>query len=67
MTVRWNRNAAYGHVGAGADARQVERGRLGELIAVAEAEHGPVAEGEVVVLRELLLQARREQVGGSSA
>lgn len=44
----------YGHVGAATVARQVERDNLNELIQVAEAEHGPVAEGEVAAVREQL-------------
>ncbi|MEU3601661.1 CopG family transcriptional regulator [Streptomyces sp. NPDC006798] len=46
---------------AAAVARQVERDNLNELIAVAEAEHGPISDDEVQALREELAQARREQ------
>jgi predicted metal-dependent TIM-barrel fold hydrolase len=50
-------------------ARQIERDNLNELIAVAEAEHGPVTDEEIQVLREQLHQARREQQaqGGADA
>ncbi|WHM36629.1 CopG family transcriptional regulator [Streptomyces sp. BPTC-684] len=48
---------------AAAVARQIERDNLNELIQVAEAEHGPVAEDEIQALREQLQQARREQAG----
>ncbi|WP_225847721.1 CopG family transcriptional regulator [Streptomyces sp. HPF1205] len=48
---------------AAAVARQVERDNLNELIAVAEAEHGPVTEEEVQALRDQLQQARRQQTG----
>ncbi|MFI5501787.1 hypothetical protein ACIA5E_22235 [Nocardia asteroides] len=51
---------------AAAVARQIERDNLNEIIAVAEAEHGPVTEEEVQALRDQLLQARAAQ-GGSSA
>jgi len=46
---------------AAAVARQVERDNLNELIAVAEAEHGPVTEEEVRARREELRRARTEQ------
>ncbi|ARQ72557.1 CopG family transcriptional regulator [Streptomyces marincola] len=39
-------------------ARQIERDRLDELIQVAEAEHGPIAEEEVQALRDRLGRAR---------
>ncbi|MFI6400623.1 CopG family transcriptional regulator [Streptomyces sp. NPDC050548] len=42
-----------------AAARQIERGNLTELITVAEAEHGPVTDGEVQALRDQLHQARQ--------
>ncbi|MFE0426869.1 CopG family transcriptional regulator, partial [Streptomyces sp. NPDC058953] len=42
-------------------ARQIERDGLDELIAVAEAEHGPVTDEEVLALRERLARARQEQ------
>ena len=44
---------------AAALARQIERDGLNELIQVAEAEHGPVTEEEIQVLRDRLHQARR--------
>lgn len=67
MTGHWTRSPAYdGHVGAGAITRQAERDNLGELIQLAEAEHGPVAEGEIAALRGQLQQARWEQVGGGA-
>ena len=43
---------------AAAVARQIERDNLNELIAVAEAEHGPVTEEEVRARREELRRAR---------
>ncbi|MGW9493778.1 CopG family transcriptional regulator [Streptomyces prasinus] len=46
---------------AAAVARQIERDDLNELIAVAEAEHGPVTDHEIQALRDQLHQARREQ------
>jgi hypothetical protein len=46
---------------AAAVARQIERDNLNELIAVAEAEHGPVTEEEVRARREELRRARDEQ------
>jgi hypothetical protein len=46
---------------AAAVARQIERDNLNELIAVAEAEHGPVTEEEVRAQREELRRARAEQ------
>ncbi|MGA5496593.1 CopG family transcriptional regulator [Streptomyces cinereoruber] len=48
---------------AAAVARQIERDDLNELIAVAEAEHGPVTDEEIQSLRDQLAQARREQAG----
>ncbi|UWE12162.1 CopG family transcriptional regulator [Actinacidiphila bryophytorum] len=61
--------ARSGHSGlsayvAAAVARQIERDNLNELIAVAEAEHGPVADEEVQALREQLQQAREQQARG---
>ncbi|MFD5427430.1 CopG family transcriptional regulator [Streptomyces sp. NPDC127084] len=49
---------------AAAVARQIERDNLNELIQVAEAEHGPVTDEEIQVLRDRLHQARREQARG---
>lgn len=46
---------------AAAVTRQIERDNLNELIAVAEAEHGPVTEEEVGARREELRRARTEQ------
>ncbi|MEW2519228.1 CopG family transcriptional regulator [Actinacidiphila alni] len=46
---------------AAAVARQIERDNLNELIAVAEAEHGPVSEEEIQALRDALHQAREQQ------
>ncbi|MEU3747938.1 MULTISPECIES: CopG family transcriptional regulator [Streptomyces] len=48
---------------AAAVARQMERDDLNELIAVAEAEHGPVSDEEVQARREQLRRAREEQAG----
>ncbi|MFD8148338.1 CopG family transcriptional regulator [Streptomyces sp. NPDC059708] len=42
-------------------ARQIERDNLNELIAVAEAEHGPITEEEIQATREILQRARAEQ------
>ncbi|MFF1559884.1 CopG family transcriptional regulator [Streptomyces sp. NPDC058279] len=44
-------------------ARQIERDNLNELIAVAEAEHGPITDEEIRETRELLTRAREEQSG----
>ncbi|WP_457029804.1 CopG family transcriptional regulator [Kitasatospora sp. P5_F3] len=53
---------------AAAVARQVERDNLNELIAVAEAEHGPLTAEEIQQKRDLLRHAREEQNGtGASA
>ncbi|MYV66685.1 CopG family transcriptional regulator [Streptomyces sp. SID2131] len=54
---------------AAAVARQIERDNLNELITVAEAEHGPVTDEEIQVLRDQLTQVRREQTerGASAA
>ncbi|MFF7341271.1 CopG family transcriptional regulator [Streptomyces sp. NPDC008163] len=49
---------------AAAVARQVERDNLNELIAVAEAEHGPVTDEEIQALRDELHQARQQQGSG---
>ncbi|MFF0728724.1 CopG family transcriptional regulator [Streptomyces sp. NPDC004134] len=48
---------------ASAVARQVERDNLNELIAVAEAEHGPITDEEIHALRDQMHQARRDQAG----
>jgi hypothetical protein len=46
---------------AAAVARQIERENLNDLIAVAEAEHGPITEEEVQAKRDTLLRAREHQ------
>lgn len=46
---------------ATAVARQIERDNLNELIAVAEAEHGPVSEEEIQARRDALQRAREDQ------
>jgi hypothetical protein len=46
---------------AAAVARQVERDNLSDLIAVAEAEHGPITDGEVAATRSAQQRARVEQ------
>ncbi|MEU8200444.1 CopG family transcriptional regulator [Streptosporangium sp. NPDC049046] len=51
---------------AAAVARQIERDNLSELIQVAEAEHGPIADDEVQALRDQLNQARQGQVRGGA-
>ncbi|MFI8942378.1 CopG family transcriptional regulator [Streptomyces syringium] len=51
---------------AAAVARQIERDNLNELIAVAEAEHGPIADEEIQALRDALHRARREQTRGEA-
>ncbi|MFD7862571.1 CopG family transcriptional regulator [Streptomyces sp. NPDC057682] len=56
--------ARSGHSGlsayvAAAVSRQIERDNLNELIQVAEAEHGPVTDGEIQALRDQLHEARR--------
>ncbi|MGF7234602.1 MAG: CopG family transcriptional regulator [Frankia sp.] len=42
-------------------ARQIERDNLNDLIAVAEAEHGPITDEEVQAARDALLAAREQQ------
>jgi hypothetical protein len=51
------RSGPFGFSGCvtAAGARQAERDDLNELIQAAEAEHGPVSDGEVRALREYLL------------
>lgn len=51
---------------AAAVARQIERDNLNELIAVAEAEHGPVSEEEIQARRDALQRAREEQHASGS-
>ena len=46
---------------ATAVARQVERDNLNELIAVAEAEHGPITDDEITAARAAQQTARAEQ------
>ncbi|MFJ7770656.1 CopG family transcriptional regulator [Streptomyces sp. NPDC097107] len=63
--------ARSGHSGlsayvAAAVARQIERDNLNELIQVAEAEHGPITEGEIQSLRDQLHQAREQQTQGGA-
>ncbi|WP_026453703.1 hypothetical protein [Saccharomonospora iraqiensis] len=48
-------------------ARQLERDNLAELIAVAEAEHGPVSDEEVQDKREQLRRAQEHGSTGSTA
>jgi hypothetical protein len=48
--------------------RQIERDNLNDLIAVGEAEHGPITDEEVQAKRDALRHAREQQHGsGSSA
>jgi hypothetical protein len=47
---------------AAAVARQLERDNLRDLIAVAEAEHGPITDEEIQVNRDLLLRTRERRV-----
>jgi hypothetical protein len=46
---------------AAAVARQIERDNLNDLIAVAEAGHGPITEEEIQAKRDALLRARHQQ------
>ncbi|WP_327070515.1 CopG family transcriptional regulator [Kitasatospora sp. NBC_01250] len=52
---------------AAAVARQIERDNLNELIAVAEAEHGPITAEEIQQKRDLLRRAREEQHGDAAS
>jgi hypothetical protein len=53
---------------ASAVARQVERDNLNDLIAVAEAEHGPITDEEIAAARAAQQNARPEQTtAGPSA
>jgi hypothetical protein len=52
---------------AAAVARQLERDNLRELLAVAEAEHGPITDEEIQVKRDLLLRTREQQHGAGAA
>lgn len=50
--------------------RQIERDNLDELIAAAEAEHGPITEEEIAAKRQVLARARdahRDSGSGSAA
>jgi hypothetical protein len=47
---------------AAAVARQIERDNLNELIAVAEAEHGPITDEQVSARRDELRRAREDQL-----
>ena len=51
---------------AAAVARQIERDNLNDLIAVAEAEHGPISDEEIQAKRDTLLSAREQQTSGRS-
>lgn len=46
---------------AAAVARQIERDNLNDLIAVAEAEHGPITDEEITATRAAQQRARVEQ------
>ncbi|GIH70815.1 CopG family transcriptional regulator [Sphaerimonospora thailandensis] len=50
---------------AAAVARQIERDNLNELIAVAEADHGPITDEEINQKRDILRRARENQHGSS--
>ncbi|MGI5286069.1 CopG family transcriptional regulator [Nonomuraea polychroma] len=54
---------------AAAVARQIERDNLNDLIAVAEAEHGPITEEAIQARRDQLQRAREQQrhAGGADA
>jgi hypothetical protein len=53
---------------AAAVARQIERDNLSDLIAVAEAEHGPISDEEIQAKRDQLQRAREQQrPGGADA
>jgi hypothetical protein len=47
--------------------RQIERDSLDELIAAAEAEHGPITAEEIEAKRQQLAQLRDEQRGVGAA
>jgi hypothetical protein len=47
---------------AAAVARQIERDNLHELIAVAEAEHGPITDEQINARRDQLRRAREDQL-----
>jgi hypothetical protein len=46
--------------------RQIERDNLDELIAAAEAEHGPVTNEEIAAKRQILARGRDEQHGSDA-
>ena len=46
---------------AAAVRRQIERDNLSDLIAVSEADHGPITDEEIEVKRDTLRRAREEQ------
>lgn len=52
---------------AAAVARQLERDNLNEIIAVAEAEYGPIGEGEIQQNRDRLRSARERHGGHDSS
>jgi hypothetical protein len=52
---------------AAAVARQLERDNLNDLIAVAEAEHGPITEEEIQAKRDALARARQSTSDPSAA
>jgi hypothetical protein len=52
---------------AAAVARQLERDNLNELIAVAEAEHGPITDEEIQQKRDLMRRAREQPSGPNAA
>jgi hypothetical protein len=52
---------------AAAVARQLERDNLRDLIAVAEADHGPITDEEIQSKRDLLAHARDQQHGIGAA
>lgn len=52
---------------AAAVARQLERDELSELIAVSEAEHGPITKEEIQERRDRLRHAQEQQATGTSA
>jgi hypothetical protein len=51
---------------ATAVARQIERDNLNELVAVAEADHGPIDDAEVQALRDQLHEVRRRPTHGGT-
>lgn len=64
--VRGGRSGLSAYVAA-AVSRQLERDKLSELIAVSEAEHGPITEEEIRERRDRLRHAQEQQAGGTSA